>query len=287
MKTKIILIVGIMSLLNLTSYAGTNDKLWAACSQCDLDGVKKWVAKGADVNKLNSSGGNSLSSAFFCPGVVEYLLEQGADPNGDNGNALVNAANHYSFEVMKLLLDAGADPDAKGSIYNMNPTQIILLQTNCVPCLRLLKDNGAKMDSVFTGGANYIVSLAINGMTSAQRQTNWSTVIPAYEKGGVKVPDWLSNMENSRNGSVAELLDILMEGGADINHQADDGSTALMWAIGVTGLAAKPFIADALLDREANVKLKNTIDETAIDLAKMAGLDEMVDRMKNMKKGKK
>jgi ankyrin repeat protein len=285
MKTKIILIIGMLSLLNLASYAGNNDKLWAACSQCDLEGVKKWVEKGADVNALNSTGGNSLSQAFFCPEVVKYLLAQGANPNGDNGNALVNAANHYSFEVMDLLLSAGADPDAKSSLYNMNPAQIILLQTNCVPCLQLLKDNGAKLDSIYADGTNYIHYLAISGLPKEQRQTNWSTIKPAYEKAGVKVPDWLFNMEPSRNGSVAEMLYVLLTAGCDINLQngKDLGAnTALMVAIGLAGKPFKPFIAEALLDMNANVKLKNTSGDNAIDIAKTAGMQEMAQRMKDM-----
>jgi ankyrin repeat protein len=286
MKTKIILIIGMLSLLNLASYAGNNDKLWAACSQCDLEGVKKWVEKGADVNALNSTGGNSLSQAFFCPEVVKYLLAQGANPNGDNGNALVNAANHYSFEVMDLLLSAGADPDAKSSLYNMNPTQIVILQTNCVPCLELLKDNGAKLDSIYADSSNYVHSLALSGMTKEQRQTNWTTIKPAYEKAGVKVPDWLSNMDPKRNGTVAEMLNVLLFGGCDANRQNSDlmgANTPLMLAIGLYGNPYKPFIAEALLDMKVNVKLKNTLGESAIDLAKKAGMQEMAQRMKDMK----
>src|SRR6185436_15449372 len=57
-----------------------------------------------------------ISSAFMWPEVTEYLLGKGADGNGGDFPALVNAATYYSVDVMKLLLKAGADPNKLASV---------------------------------------------------------------------------------------------------------------------------------------------------------------------------
>ena len=48
--------------------------------------------------------------------MVKVLLEAGADPNardGDSETPLHHAARSGNAEIVRLLLDAGADPDVK------------------------------------------------------------------------------------------------------------------------------------------------------------------------------
>jgi ankyrin repeat protein len=88
-----------------------NDELIKASGGGDLLTVKKLIEGGADVNFKNAGGATPVSSACLWPEVTEYLLSKGADANGGDYPALVNAANSYSVDVMKLLLKAGADPN--------------------------------------------------------------------------------------------------------------------------------------------------------------------------------
>ena len=95
----------------LYSFAQDNDALIKACSAGDLTGVKTNVDGGANVNFKNAGGATPVSSAFMWPEVTEYLLGKGADPNGGDYPALIQAAYFYSVDVMKLLLKAGANPN--------------------------------------------------------------------------------------------------------------------------------------------------------------------------------
>jgi len=148
MKTKSILLALAMSFIYFLSSAQPQEDFWKACLQCDLEAVKASVSAGADVKAMHSSKQNSLALCYFCPNVTAYLIEQGVDPNSDGGGALVGAANNYSFEVVKLLLEAGSDPNAVSPIYKTSAIDAVLKQTNCVPCLRLLKEHGADLKKV-------------------------------------------------------------------------------------------------------------------------------------------
>ena len=93
-------------------------ELVAASLAGDLPTVKKLVEGGADVNSRDEHGIGPLLS--FTPEVTAYLLAQGADPNRqtNEGNARVLAGVAYmeAAECVRLLLEAGADPNhAAGS----------------------------------------------------------------------------------------------------------------------------------------------------------------------------
>jgi ankyrin repeat protein len=96
--------------------AQDNDALIAACTAGNLTSVKTNIEGGANVNYKNAAGATPVSAACLWPEVTEYLLSKGADPNGGDYPALVNAATYYSIDVMKLLLKAGADPNKTAEV---------------------------------------------------------------------------------------------------------------------------------------------------------------------------
>lgn len=99
-------------LISTSSFADANTDLAAACKAGDLEAAKKAISEGAKVNALDEAGNPAISSAFFWPEIVKLLLDNGADPNLGNTTALFQTACSYSSETMKLQLDAGADPNA-------------------------------------------------------------------------------------------------------------------------------------------------------------------------------
>ena len=91
-----------------------------AASLGDLEMVKLFMEKGADVNAKNSDGGTVLM--FAARGgnleVVKLLLEKGLDVNAkDKGGRTVlmfaASTDGGQVEVVKLLLEKGLDVNAK------------------------------------------------------------------------------------------------------------------------------------------------------------------------------
>jgi ankyrin repeat protein len=101
--------------------------LGMACATGDLDRVRELLAQDpSSVNRVSDYAGYYLGSGAplknaAAPGhleIVRLLLERGADPNlpeegiAPDGHALYSAAANGHHEIVKLLLDAGAHPNA-------------------------------------------------------------------------------------------------------------------------------------------------------------------------------
>ncbi len=296
MKNQLSTLILLISITCLSAYAKPQDDFWKATKQCDLEGVKKAISKGADPKALDAYGQTSFSSAIFCPEITKYFIELGVDPNSDGGNALISAGSTYSIEVMKLLLDAGADPNSRSALFGALETddgkssaiEIVIRQTNCVPCLKMLKDAGADFGYKFQNNKNLVYLLASWSMTKEQRKSLFTQGKPLMENFGFKVPDWYGNLGDDRNGTAEQMLDILIDAGCDINLQSTtkrikvkknvavetdeiwQSYTPLMEAIGYIegSSAAKQHMAILLLKKGADVRVKTEyFNQTAITLA--------------------
>jgi len=84
----------------------------------DIEDVKRLLEKGFHIDSTEENDHSALSEAA-CQGhneLVQFLLENGADPNqdaskGDGKAPLYRAAFNGHLETVRLLLEAGADPD--------------------------------------------------------------------------------------------------------------------------------------------------------------------------------
>lgn len=226
MKTKVpfLFFLVLFSTVSISAFCGTNEDLIAACKKNDLASAQKAIDGGADVNFKDAEGWYPISAALFSPGITKLLLDKKADPNIGTSPALVNAAGAGSFEVMQLLLNAGADPNkplivdqaatykklledekAKGKDANKfmikayqdlvdkatpgaGPSifaiQLVVQRTMSNECLQLLIDKGAKTDVV---NANLGGNLLDDLAFSALPASDWIANNKAQVEGWEKM----------------------------------------------------------------------------------------------------
>ncbi|MBN1327238.1 MAG: ankyrin repeat domain-containing protein [Candidatus Cloacimonetes bacterium] len=217
MEKKFFVFVIALSVL-CTLIAKPQDDLFTACLQGDLAGVKEAVESGADVKALNpASGQNALAHAFFYPEITRYLLEKGCDPNGGNYPALVSASSVASLDVMKLLLENGADPNLPG--INESALLKVVQMTNCPDAAELLLSKGADIKTTTSNYANLLGVYASYGLPQIERKaamTAYGNILKGY---GLTVPEWYFNPSENLNEPPIEMVNVLVAAGLDINKR--------------------------------------------------------------------
>jgi hypothetical protein len=118
------------------------DELRRAAGAGDVAKVKELLDKGVDVNAANSYGGTAL--AFACDRghleVIKLLLDRGANPDTQDtfykSKPVVWAAQKGHTEIVKLLLDRGVAPDPQilmMGIYGEQPAVVKLMLERAKP----------------------------------------------------------------------------------------------------------------------------------------------------------
>ncbi|KAF4998341.1 hypothetical protein FGRMN_3221 [Fusarium graminum] len=146
--------------------------------------VKELLARGADVKVEGGKHGNALNSALFGGHieVVKLLLDSGADVNSDrDGSSLSTSLQIASFygqlEVVQLLLNNGADPNALGGMYG---NVLVAASTENFPeGVRLLVEYGADVNVLSSGFGS--------ALSYASRDSNLEIVKLLLENGWILI----------------------------------------------------------------------------------------------------
>ena len=201
--------------------------------------------------------------------VVKLLIDNGADLNHKNnfgGTALIYAAYKGDTELVKLLIDSGADQNIKD---RYGQTALMLAVGNeHTETVELLIDNGADPNIKNTMGDHALLVAVNRGHTEIVELLINNKADPSSKTNGGETALMLAARRRD-----TEIVKILVNSGADINIKSyDNGTTALIEAAykGDTELV-KP-----LIDNGADLNIKDSFGYTALMFAVREGNTEIV-----------
>jgi len=198
----------------------------------DLSKMKLLIRYGADVNAKASSGNTSLLIASVVHGkyeAVKLLLDKGADAlavNNKKENALIRAALFNDTATISLLLSKGIDINALSG----DSTTALLnaaLNVNSPVVIQLL-ERGADPDKICTFGLTALAaSVTFNDLVSVKALLKKAKKINIQSGGGFTPLMWAVYNEHDN----VDIINALLENGADVNIKGDGEATALSIAL--------------------------------------------------------
>ncbi|KAJ6527979.1 ankyrin repeat-containing domain protein [Mycena vulgaris] len=271
----------------------------AACEEKDsLDVVRLLLKHGADINARGGKLGSALQAAASkgATDIVRLLLSYGADVNGPDlrgensnaqggrfGTALQAAAfcepNSKALDLVRLLLESGADVNAQGGEYGTALTAASVRGFTDV--VQLLLDNGADVNAPGGELGSALQAACSEGATDVVR------LLLSYD-ADVNGPDLRGENSNAQGGrfgtalqaaafcepnsKALDLVRLLLESGADVNAQGGKYGTALT-AASVRGFTD---VVQLLLDNGADVNAQGGEYGTALTVASVRGFTDVV-----------
>lgn len=200
---------------------------------------------GANAKAVNRYGVNALFLA--CQNgnayLVEQLLKSGADPNSavaENETALMTAARAGALDAAKILLDHGAQIDARENWHGETALMFAAAE-NHPEMVRLLIEHGADLN-------------ARSSVNKWERQTTSEPREKWLPLGGLT-----PLLFAARQGCV-ECVRVLADNGADVNAVDPTGISPVLIAI----INGHYDVAGLLLDKGADPKLADETGRTAL-----------------------
>lgn len=260
------------------------DNLWGAARTGDLDGIKRYLAEGADINALSPETNISPLSWATMMGhtkAAELLLQLGADVNvrqEDGGTPLHIAASLGRAELAELLIKEGADVNAKNRGGGV-PASALHIPWGMLKFMTGMFDIELKQEEVKAGRDKIAEMLNVNRSSKPQGVAN--NVWEAVFIGDLKVvkqaiTDGMDvNARNPQFGEPmlstaalmghTEIMAFLLEKGADINTRNRDGNTALHAA----AFLGRADAVELLLEHGVDANVRNNQGGSAIDSAQL------------------
>ena len=180
-------------------------------------------------------------------------------------------------DMLEAIIRGNASEVAESIKMGLDPN-IVDKQGNTLLILAVREDNEAIVDVLLAARANPNM---INGAGDTQlRLAAFRGALPVVQKlvkgrALVNIPDWSPLMYAAYNGH-APVVNYLLENGAEVNAQANNGFTALIAA----AKGGYENIVIALLKRGAKPNLVTDRGETAMDFALRTANTDIYDRLR-------
>jgi ankyrin repeat protein len=221
-----------------------NKKLKEAIEKKDSKEVSLLIKTGADVNAADKIDKDDIKIIDGVK-IVNKL-------NDDNKTVLMHAAMCENAEIVKMLIDAGADVNKKDkngmtalmhAVYNLGQTS----PKSNVEISKILIESGADVNMV------------------------------------TEYNDTALHLLCSKTKDMVEVADLLIKAGADVNVKDSNERTPLMEAV----LQKNIKIVKSLIESGADINIKNSLNKTALMIAREYGYTDIVklltDAEKNIK----
>ena len=255
---------------------GGSTPLTLAASNNRPNTLKVLLDAGADVNARNKRQRTPLMYAVNnakSASLVSELLAAGADVNAGDKRGLTalhftvndeDETSHDLADIAKLLLDAGANKEAK--TISGNTPLALAASYNKPNTLEVLLDAGADVNARNKRQRTPLM-YAVNNAKSASLVSELLAAgadVNAGDKRGLTALHFTVNDEDETSHDLADIAKLLLDAGANKEARLERGLSALMMA----GEFNKPKVARVLVDFGASLNSTHrSSGKSALDFA--------------------
>jgi beta-lactamase regulating signal transducer with metallopeptidase domain len=177
-------------------------------------------------------------------------VARAADPDRSRGSrdplavALIEAAKQDDAEAVRVLLDAGADPDA--AVDGDGTALIVASRIGSMALVELLLARGADVNRSSPGDGNPLIAAAAEGRLAIARR-----LIAAGADVNAVVPEDETPLINAAREGHLRIVELLIERGADVNRVVVTEAGEKRSALGMAGAGGHRDIVRLLRAKEA------------------------------------
>lgn len=253
-----------------------------------IESLRMIVDAGADVNAKNSFDATALLWAAGDPAKARLLVEHGANVNvaSKQGRTplMIAAANPSGADTVKLLLDKGANLNAKDSF---GVTALFdAASSGNTEGARLLIEKGADANGADMASRSPLAMAAGNSnlplvklLLSKGADVNLANTFAGKVKFGNIQLIGLTPLMVAAPYSSPQLIKTLLDAGAKVNLKDCRGMTALMLAVASETQDVE--VARLLIKAGADVNAKSEVGETALDWALKFGNKDVIGALRS------
>jgi ankyrin repeat protein len=212
------------------------EEFFAAVEALDFAAMRKLLdADPTLARERHGSGSTPLHFLVKFPEIVRLLLDHGADPNvrdvGDNATPLHFAAGGGHLETVRILLDAGADVNGFGDLHHSDVIGWAVGDGVDVhrDIVALLLERGARhhiFSAIGMGDLDLVQSIVEDNPDALNRRRS------RFEQRQTPLHFALAAPDGLRTKTAQyDMADLLIELGADVEAKDDRGRTPLAVAM--------------------------------------------------------